>query len=113
MNGSDDPTIKKPLVSTSGRQFVVALFILSTTIGVLLMLGFVTVPKENQTVLNVVVGNIMGFTGATIAFYFPSSVGARSKDEAITKLADQLTAPPAPGTTTTTTTTAPPIEPPA
>lgn len=90
-NGANGSMTRTPMVSTSGQQFVIALTILAITVGVLVVLSFVPVPKENQTVLNVVVGNIMGFVAATMAFYFPSSVGGRAKDEAINKLTDQLT----------------------
>jgi hypothetical protein len=98
---TDDPTGGKPAITTSSQQFIIVLVVLFITMATLTMLAVIDPPKENQTVLNVVVGNIMGWVSASIAFYFPSSVGARAKDETIATMSAALAAPAA-GTTTTT-----------
>lgn len=89
-----DPTGRVPTVTVSSQQFVLAVLVLSLMASVVGILAFVEIPKENQTVFNVVVGAIGGFVAGALAFYFPSSVGARAKDEAISKLTDQLPAKP-------------------
>lgn len=99
-----DPTGKTPLISTTSQQFVMALMILALATMVILIIGFVHVPKENQTLFTALVGGIAGWVGATIAFYFPSSVGSRSKDEAIATMAAQIASSP-PTTQTVITTT--------
>ena len=96
--------VSRPLLSTAGQQLIVAVVILALAAAILYIVGFVSVPKENTTLLNVAEGLVLGWVGAIIAFYFPSSVGARSKDEAIATMSAALTSPP-PGSSSSTITT--------
>lgn len=104
-----DPTGRTPLISTTTQQFAMAIVILLLAAGVLLILAFVKVPSDNQTLFTALVGGIAGWVGATISFYFPSSVGARSKDEAIATLSAAVATPPGSTTTTHTTTSTEPL----
>jgi len=63
---------------------------------------FVDIPEKNATAFNILLGNIMGWIGALVAFGFPSSIGNAKKDDTIKRLADAASAP---ITTTTTETT--------
>ncbi len=94
----------KPVFSVSGQQFILGGAVLTLWVGVLVTLATVAVPTENRDAFNLFLGAIIGAGTTVLGFYFPSSVGARSKDEAITKLTD-VVASAAPSSTTTTTTT--------
>ena len=99
---SADPTGGKPMITTTTQQFLMAVAILGLAVLVVMIIGFVHVPKENQTLFTALVGAIGGWVGATISFYFPSSVGARAKDEAIATMAAQISSTPPTVTTVTT-----------
>lgn len=94
-----------PVLSTSSQQFIIGGGIVTLWVGVMLILAFVPIPTPNRDAFNLFLGGILGAGTTVLAFYFPSSVGARSKDEAIAGLTALATANAPPSTTTTTTTT--------
>lgn len=91
-----DPTGATPSITTSTQQFVLALLVLAMAGGMLTLLFFVQIPKDNQQLLTLSLGIVLGIAGTIASFYWPSSVGARSKDETISKLADQVAGPTGP-----------------
>lgn len=99
---------KAPLLTVSGQQFIIGGSIVMLWVGVMLVLAFIPIPDSNRDAFNLFLGGILGAGTTVLAFYFPSSVGARSKDEAIVKVTDALARTAPPSTTTTTTTTGAP-----
>lgn len=79
-----------------------------------LLLIFHAVPQENNSTLNLILGNALGWVTSTFAFFFGSSTGNKTKDDTIASLtataATGGTGPgvPLPGNTTTTTSTTAP-----
>ncbi len=98
----------RPLFSVSGQQFIIGLGVITLWAIVLGALLFRAVPDQNRDAFNLFLGAVIGAGTTVLGFYFPSSIGARSKDEAITKLTDAVAASTPPSTTTTTTTTGTP-----
>lgn len=97
-----DPSGKTPTITTSTQQFIIGLLVV-VLVGFLIgAMFFVTVPKDNARLLDISLGVVLGAMGTVLAFYFPSSVGSRAKDEAISSLATQIAG--SPPTTSTTTT---------
>lgn len=92
-----DTSVKVPMITVSGQQFVMGFCIIALWAMVLTVLAFVTLPDNNRDAFNLFLGGILGAGTTVLAFYFPSSVGSRAKDEAITKLTDAVTAPKADG----------------
>lgn len=86
----EDPATagRRPLLTVSGQQFWLALVIIIGDFIIIGMLFFVNIPTDNERIIDIALGVILGAGGTVAAFYFPSSVGARSKDEAINKLTD-------------------------
>lgn len=95
----------KPMLTVSGQQFTIAVGVMTAWALVLAALVFLPIPDANRDAFNLFLGAVIGAGTTVLAFYFPSSVGARSKDEAIVKLTDAVQAAQPPSTTTTTTTT--------
>ena len=95
----------KPVFTISGQQFILGLGVISLWAIVLGVLAFLPVPPANKDAFNLFLGGILGAGTTVLSFYFPSSVGARSKDEAITKLTDAVVSASPNSTTTTTTST--------
>lgn len=75
------------MFTTSVQQFIIGASIVLLWIGVLIILALVDIPAGNKDAFNLFLGGILGAGTTVLAFYFPSSVGARSKDEAIVGLA--------------------------
>lgn len=90
--------------SVSAQQFTLGFGVVALWLMVLVILAFVPMPDKNRDAFNLFLGGVLGAGTTVLSFYFPSSVGARSKDEAIVKLTDAVTAS-NPSTTVTTTTT--------
>lgn len=65
----------KKLIRTIAT-FVLALFTL-----VVVALLFIEIPKQNQRVLDILLGALVGFAGAIVTFYFGSSLGSKMKDK--------------------------------
>lgn len=99
-----DPTGKTPVISTSTQQFIIALCIVGIAGTMLWVLAHSAIPEKNIQMLNLALGSVLTIMGGVFAFFFPSSVGARSKDEAISNLASQIASSPATTVTSTTTT---------
>ncbi len=51
-----------------------------------LLLIFHEVPKENNSTLNLILGNALGWVTSTFAFFFGSSTGNKTKDDTIASL---------------------------
>lgn len=85
-----DTTDRAPLITVSGQQFVIGASVVLLWVGVMLILAFVPIPTANRDAFNLFLGGILGAGTTVLAFYFPSSVGARSKDEAIARVTDAL-----------------------
>lgn len=80
-------------LKTSSQQFYIAAAVFLLVVFVLATLAFANIPEKNQSAMFGAVGYILGFGSAVMAFYFPSSVGSRAKDDTIASLAGQLKAP--------------------
>lgn len=80
------------MVSVSGQQFLIGLYIVALWGAAFLILAFVNIPEKNIATFNLFLGGVLGAGTTVLAFFFPSSIGARSKDEAITKLTDAVAA---------------------
>ena len=98
-----DTTTKPPAISTSTQQFILAILVVLMAGGMLTLLFFINIPKDNEQLLTLALGIVLGVLGTIASFYWPSSVGSKAKDDAINALASQVAS--APPTTTTTTTT--------
>ncbi len=81
------------MLTTSGQQFMIAVIALIGDFILVGMLFFINIPADNERILDVVIGVMIGIATTVAAFYFPSSVGARAKDEALNKLADLVSTP--------------------
>lgn len=72
-------------------QFLLALVIIGTVDVVIWVLStHDTLPTENQSMLTYMLGNIVGFAGAVIVWYFPSSLGSTKKDDTIAALTQHV-----------------------
>ena len=85
---------QQPTLTTSSQQFYIAAAVFFLVVFVLATLSFANIPEKNQSAMFGAVGYILGFGSAVMAFYFPSSVGSRAKDDTIASLAGQLKAAP-------------------
>lgn len=89
-------------------QLGLATALLCALFGLGLATVFLSIPKDNDTAFNILLGNVMGWIGALVAFSFPSNIGTAKKDDTIksqAKAAETLAATAAAPATITTTTT--------
>lgn len=51
------------------------------------------IPERNDAAFNILLGNVMGWIGALVAFSFPSNIGNAKKDDTIRNLSASASAP--------------------
>ena len=83
----------------SGVRFVSVPFVLMliasiALLGIIGVLAFITVPKENLNTLTTVVGSVTAAFLTIVGFYFGSNSSSKAKDQAISNLTPQSAAPP-------------------
>ena len=68
---------------TGGRDWVQAFIAVTLTVGFFMMIGalfVVDVPGDNQRILDLLVGALVGSFASLVGYYFGSSAGSKSKD---------------------------------
>jgi lipopolysaccharide export LptBFGC system permease protein LptF len=70
-----------------------AMYILGTLITlcfffILALLVFRPVPEENNNVLYLIIGALIGYMGSIVTYFFGSSAGSAEKSEIISKIAE-------------------------
>jgi len=81
-------------------QSVLAIGALGLIAILTLLLFFKPIPTDNAQTLGIVIGYVSGYASAVFQFYFGSSKGSESKNDAITALAGKVTGTGTGGTTT-------------
>lgn len=88
-------------MSTPGKgadlfRNALAFFLISAFVGVIPLLFFVGIPKENEQIITYMAGQLSGMATTAIGFYFISKAGQDALDaqrsETTGKLADAMTA---------------------
>lgn len=87
MEGRGNEAANVTLQLTLAGALIIALF----AVGAATV--FLDIPDENDTAFNILLGNIMGWLSALVAFGFPSNIGNAKKDDTIKRLADAASAP--------------------
>lgn len=81
-------------VKTSHFRNVVTGFIVGSFVGAIVMLFNYRFPTENRELLTYMLGQLSGFAGACIAFYFSTTLGGEHKSELLARQTEQPTGQP-------------------
>lgn len=71
-------------------QLMLALIMTFGFFGMIVLAMFIVIPKENHDIIMALMGVMATLMNITWAFYFASSIGSRSKDEAMSNVVSKL-----------------------
>lgn len=66
-------------------MYSLAVILVACTIGVVCLLVYVPIPKENHDAIMLIVGAVLGWGGTTVNFFYGSSKGSAEKSELLAK----------------------------
>lgn len=72
-------------MSRSHQRFVLALLVILIGASITAALIFVNIPGNNESILNIALGFILGWSASAVGFYFGSSDGSERKSELLSQ----------------------------
>lgn len=88
--------MSEPLSSIDKVRNKIAMFLVGSFVGMLVMLLFVSLPESNKDIVTYMVGQLSGMTTTALGLYFAVKIGQEAldskRDENTGKLADAVVA---------------------
>lgn len=60
---------------------ILATLLILCTVGMVCLLVFVPIPKDNHDAIMLIIGTLLGWGGATVTYYYGSSKSSADKTE--------------------------------